>query len=89
MLFCYDIFLQQVHGYFEDRGRYSKVCGVAVRSGGDLFVYDNCRGPSSGRARLYQCQDSQLRVNEISQTSYEVNIAAERYLVSFLRRYYV
>ena len=75
--FCDVKHLQQVHGYFQEDvshdSAYSRVCGVAVRAGGDLFVYDNCRGDSSGRVRLYECEDAQLRVVEISETTYEVN----------------
>ena len=48
---------------------YSAVCGVAVRAGGDLFVYDNCRGESEGRVRLYECDDQLLKVQQLAGTA--------------------
>ena len=62
----------QVHAYFQDRGHYSAVCGVAVRAGGDLFVYDNCRGESEGRIRLYECDDQVLKVQQTGEAAYKV-----------------
>ena len=71
-IFACTFLLVQVHAYFQDRGRYSAVCGVAVRAGGDLFVYDICRGESEGRVRLYECDDQQLKVQQTGEASYKV-----------------
>ena len=49
-------------------------CGGAVRAGGDLFIYDNCPGESSGRVTLYECDDMVLRIEEKDPTTYIVCI---------------
>ena len=54
----------QIQVYFKAMGSYSSVCGAAIRSGGDLWIYDYCREGKSGRIRAYECDDMTLRIEE-------------------------
>ena len=73
--FIFNIFCVQVHGYFDNcpgRSDITCVCGGAVQSGGDVFVYDKCRKDYPDRIRLYSCDDMSLSFNKPSEGVYEV-----------------
>ena len=48
------------------------MCGGAVQSGGDVFVYDKCRNDYPDRIRLYACEDLSMKFSKPSDDVYEV-----------------
>ena len=60
--------------FFQSRGRYTSVCGAAVRSGGEVFIYDRCVRERPAYVSAYDCSSEDLDVDRISSSEYKVDI---------------
>ena len=54
----------KVQGYFKNSGSYSRVAGVAVRAGADLFIVD-VDDYLSVRPRFKSCESFELSVQQV------------------------
>ena len=58
------------------------VCGGAVQSGGDVFVFDKCREDYPQRQRLYSCEDESLTFSNIGMDEYRVCSALNQIIIA-------
>ena len=61
--------------YQHEDSHYSSNCGGAVRSGGNIFVYDHCKQQKPRRITAYECNNAlnNMKVNKRSENLYEVD----------------